>query len=223
MIWIDAILVGGAGTAPALLAAGRDLGLRLVTTYGMTETCGGCVYDGVPLDDVRLEVEDGVLRIAGPVLAEGYLRDGAVVDEGFETDAHGERWFRTADLGRVEDGRLSVLGRRDEVIVSGGVNVAPAAVEAVLSALDEVGEVCVVGVPDEEWGRRVTAVVVPRPGRAPELDRLREAVARSLGSASAPRALVLADSLPLRGPGKVDRSAVESLALGAPTTRVDRA
>ncbi len=215
---LDAILVGGAGTAPGLLTAARGLGLRLVTTYGMTETSGGCVYDGVPLDGVRLEVDGGVIRIAGPVLAAGYLDGGTLVTEGFEQGADGHRWFRTADLGRIEEGILQVLGRRDDMIVTGGVNVAPASVEAVLAGVDGVGEVCVTGVPDPEWGSRVVAVVVAGPGSRPDLARLREAVRRSLGPASAPRGLVLVDSLPLRGPGKVDRAAVARLARDAPTS-----
>ncbi len=212
---LDAILVGGAGAAPALLAAAADLGLRVVTTYGMTETCGGCVYDGVPLADVRIELAAGVVRLAGPVLAEGYLLDGELVEEGFERDAAGTRWFRTADLGRLDGGRLTVLGRRDEVIVTGGLNVVPAAVEAALAGDEGVDEVCVVGVPDPEWGHRVVAVVVPRPGGTPDLVGLRERVGRTLGTASAPRGLVLVDSLPVRGPGKVDRAAVARLALRA--------
>ncbi len=213
---LDAILVGGADTPPDLLGAGRALGLHLVTTYGMTETCGGCVYDGVPLDGVRVDLDDGTVRITGPVLAAGYLVDGAVTDEGFSRSADGARWFRTSDLGREEDGRLQLLGRRDDMIVSGGVKVAPARVEAVLAAVAGVGEVCVVGVPDEEWGRRVTAVVVADAAGPPDLALLRATVTRTLGSAWAPRGLVLVDSLPLRGPGKVDRAAVERLARSEP-------
>jgi len=184
----------------------------------MTETSGGCVYDGVPLAGVRLEIDGGVIRIAGPVLAAGYLDGGTLATEGFEQGTDGHRWFRTADLGRIEEGILQVLGRRDDMIVTGGVNVAPASVEAVLAGVDGVGEVCVTGVPDLEWGSRVVAVVVAGHGSRPDLARLREAVRRSLGPASAPRGLVLVDSLPLRGPGKVDRAAVARLARDAPTS-----
>lgn len=196
------ILVGGAATAPALLDRARDLGLRVVTSYGMTETAGGCVYDGVPLDGVQVRVA-GTIEIAGPVLARGYLPDepGAFVDEG------GVRWFRTADVGEVVDGVLHVHGRADDVIVTGGVNVAPVAVERVLADLG-LGEVCVVGMPDAEWGQVVTAVVVPGDGPLPDVDALRDAVAIRLGKAAAPRAVVVMDRLPYRGPGKVDRAAV---------------
>ena len=213
---LDAILVGGASTPDALRAAALDLGLPVVTTYGMTETCGGCVYDGVPLDGVRIELDDGVVRIAGPTLAAGYLVDGKVRSTSFEDDDDGTRWFRTADLGRIDaDGRLTVLGRLDDVLVTGGVKVAPAAVERVLATAAGVSQVCVVGVPDSEWGTSVTAVVVPGPQDQPDLAQLREAVTRTLGSAAAPRELVLVRSLPLLGPGKVDRAAVARLAIDA--------
>lgn len=205
---LDAILLGGAATSPALLDRARDLGLAVVTTYGMTETCGGCVYDGRPLDGVRLDVDAGGVRIAGPVLARGYLGDGPA-DDAFVTDAYGVRWFRTRDLGHLHDGVLRLAGRSDDVIVTGGHKVAPAEVEAVLAGLRGVGQVCVVGVPDDEWGAAVTVVVVPDGrGGPPGLAELRDAVRRTLGSAAAPRHLVLADTLPERGPGKVDRTEV---------------
>lgn len=233
-----AILVGGAATPEPLLDRARGLGLRVVTTYGMTETCGGCVYDGEPLAGVRVAVDDDGVRLAGPVLARGYLAedgspDTASDDEAFFADATGTRWFRTRDHGVLDpcpDGtaRLRVTGRVDDVVVSGGVKVVPQAVEHVLAQDPDVGEVCVVGVPDAEWGQAVTAVVVPRPGReggaaqdmarrdasephateAEWLDRLRAAVGRSLGPAAAPRHLVVTDSLPTLGPGKIDRAEV---------------
>lgn len=200
---LDAVLVGGAATPPALLDRARAAGIRVVTTYGMTETAGGCVYDGVPLDGVRVRV-DGVVQIAGPVLARGYLPPD---DDAFAL-ADGERWFRTSDVGDVTDGVLHVHGRADDVVVSGGVNVVPSAVEAVLAGLGL--EACVVGLPDDEWGQVVTAVVASPD--AVDLEVLRAAVAARLGGAAAPRVLVVVDALPRRGPGKVDRAAVERLA-----------
>lgn len=217
---LDAILVGGAATPAPLLARARDAGLRVVTTYGMTETCGGCVYDGVPLDGVEVTLdEQGRVLLGGPVLARGYLDDAAGQAAAFPRVA-GRRWHRTSDLGSLEGGRLTVLGRADDVVVTGGENVAPAAVEAAVAALGprHVAEVCVVGVPDAEWGSAVVAVVVPGP-EAPALDDVRSAVRRTLGPAAAPRHLVLVDALPLRGPGKVDRAAVARTAardLGRP-------
>ncbi|QDW62506.1 AMP-binding protein [Oerskovia sp. KBS0722] len=238
LLSFDAILLGGAAASPALLATAREAGARVVTTYGMTETCGGCVYDGVPLAGVRVRVVDGssghllppdaagVVEIAGPVLATGYLGDEALTAATFRTAPDGTRWLRTSDLGSLApDGTLTVLGRADDVIVTGGVNVAPAAVEAVLAtALSDVeglGEVCVVGVPDHEWGQRVVAVAEVRPAagqgedgaHAPDLlARARHAVATTLGPPSAPRDLLVVADLPRRGPGKIDRAGVTDLA-----------
>lgn len=208
---LDAILVGGAATSPALLDRARDLGLRVVTTYGMTETCGGCVYDGVPLDGVDVRLDDGAVLLAGPVLALGYLDDPAAEAAAFPV-LDGRRWHRTADVGELEDGHLRVLGRADDVVVTGGVKVAPAAVEAALAGL--AAEVCVVGVPDAEWGEAVVVVLVPGAERV-TLERVRAVVRRTLGPAAAPRHLVEVDALPLRGPGKVDRVAVARTAARA--------
>lgn len=210
---LGGVLLGGAATPPALLDRARALALPVVRTYGMTETCGGCVYDGVPLAGVHVRLDDvGVVELAGPVLAHGY-RDRPDLDRtAFRVDAAGRRWFVTADLGRLDDGVLHVLGRRDDVLVTGGAKVAPVAVEGVVAALPGVAEVCVVGVPDPEWGQAVTAVVVPGPDGGPDLRTVRDAVARTLGRAAAPRHLVLVAGLPLRGPGKVDRAGVARVA-----------
>lgn len=218
----DAVLLGGAATPPGLLDAARAAGARVVTTYGMSETCGGCVYDGVPLDGVTVDLdpEDGRVRIAGPVLAAGYRGRPDLDADLFEV-RDGTRWLRTSDLGRWgDDGRLEVLGRADDVLVTGGVKVPPAAVERVLAGLPGVGEVLVVGVPDPEWGQAVVAVVVPAAGApAPVLADLRDAATAALGGPAAPRHLVTLAALPLRGPGKPDRRGAADLAareLGLP-------
>lgn len=210
---LDAILVGGAATAPTLLDRAREAGLRVVTTYGATETAGGCVYDGAPLAGTRVRTDDdGVVHLAGPTLARGYL-GRPDLDAAAFVEHDGVRWFRTGDLGEIAGEVLQVRGRADDVVVTGGVKVAPAAVEAALSGLAGVGQVCVVGVPDDEWGQRVVAVVVPAAGRpAPGLAEVRDVVRRTLGVAAAPRGVVLTDALPERGPGKVDRAAVARLA-----------
>ncbi|WP_456826512.1 o-succinylbenzoate--CoA ligase [Cellulomonas sp. P5_E12] len=209
----DAVLLGGAAAAPELLARARAADVRVVTTYGMSETCGGCVYDGSPLAGVRVALDDdGRILLAGPVLADGYLgRPDLDADAFVQVD--GVRHLRTTDLGQWSDGVLTVLGRADDVLVSGGTKVAPAPVEQILAELPGVGEVCVVGVPDPEWGQAVVAVVVPRAGaRPPTLDDARRAVTDRLGAAHAPRRLVVTDSLPVRGPGKIDRRATAQLA-----------
>ncbi len=210
----DAVLLGGAATTTTLLARAHDAGVRAVTTYGMTETCGGCVYDGTPLDGVRVDLDaEGRILLGGPVLATGYLGRPDLDAEAFVT-RHGERWLRTSDLGELDEtGRLRVTGRVDDVIITGGVKVSPAAAEHVLAEIDGVAEVCVVGLPDDEWGQSVTAALVLRPGAtAPTLATVRAAVAARLGAPSAPRGVVVVGSLPLRGPGKPDRSAVAALA-----------
>jgi o-succinylbenzoate---CoA ligase len=205
----DAILLGGAAAAPSLVADARAAGIGVVTTYGMSETCGGCVYDGVPLDGVRVDLEpDGRVLLSGPVLATGY-RGRPDLDAQSFVRRGGERWLRTTDVGSLDPvGVLTVLGRLDDMIVTGGTKVAPAAVERVLGELDGVVEACVVGLPDEEWGQAVTAVLVLRPGAPmPELAAVRATVESRLGRSAAPRHLVVVDALPLRGPGKVDRRA----------------
>jgi O-succinylbenzoic acid--CoA ligase len=203
------IVLGGAAASPGLLAEAAAAGGRVVTTYGMSETCGGCVYDGVPLDGVRVELREeagGVGRIAlsGPALFTGYrlapeltaeVRDGA--------------WFATSDLGRFDDGRLRVLGRVDDVINTGGEKVVAGEVSRVLSGHPGVADVVVVGRADREWGQRVTAVVVPAdPGAPPTLADLRAYARDRLPGAAAPRELDLVPEIPLLPSGKPDRAAL---------------
>ena len=192
----DAILVGGAALAPDLAARAAAAGARIVRTYGSTETAGGCVYDGVPLDGVRARVVHGRVHLAGDTLLTRYLD---TADQPFSEDG----WLVTQDVGAWEDGRLSVLGRADDVIISGGVNVHPVRVEAALAPLG--GQWVVVGVPDEHWGQRVVAVTdaVPPPGP----DAVRAATAH-LAPAERPKDVLARADLPLRPTGKVDRRKV---------------
>jgi O-succinylbenzoic acid--CoA ligase len=202
----DAILLGGAAAPASLLDRARAAGVRVVTTYGMSETAGGCVYDGVPLDGVGVRIRDGVVELSGPVLASGYRLDPAATATAFA-----DGWFRTSDLGALrQDGSLEILGRADFVINTGGVKVEPAAVEAVLTAQPGVAEACVVDLPSAEWGQLVAAAVVPA-GPPPPIEDLLEAVRAALGAPAVPRLVRFADALPLRGPGKVDRTAVREL------------
>lgn len=197
---LDAILLGGAAAPAELLARARELGITVVRTYGMSETSGGCVYDGMPLDGVRMRIGDGgIVELAGPMLFDGYASEPRT----------GE-WFRTSDLGEIgTDGRLRVLGRADDMVVSGGVNVPLPAVEEAVRALPSVQDVAVVGVPDEEWGTRVVAAVVG----VTELDTVRDAVvAAGHPRAWAPRQLLTLDELPLLPGGKIDRLALRRLA-----------
>jgi o-succinylbenzoate---CoA ligase len=211
----DAVLVGGAATDPGLLARAREERVAVVTTYGMTETAGGCVYDGEPLDGVRVRVRvtDGGdaagpggmgVELAGPVLATGYRLD----PEGTAA-AFAGGWFRTRDAGVLDEaGRLTVHGRLDDVVVTGGVNVAPQAVEAVLRQHPDVVDAVVFGRPDDEWGQRVVAAVVPAAGAEPDLATLRPWVAERLGGPAAPRELHRVDAVPTLHTGKPDRRGV---------------
>jgi O-succinylbenzoic acid--CoA ligase len=189
------------GSAPP-----SDLPANVVSTYGMTETGSGVVYDGRPLQgvDVALDPGTGEIRLRGPMLLRCY-RDGRV-----PLDADG--WFATGDVGSLDDqGRLVVHGRRSEMIVTGGENVWPTAVERILAAHPAVREVAVAGRPDPEWGERVVAWVVPAPGAQPELAELRDLVRERLAAFAAPRELVLVDALPKTSIGKLRRGALERL------------
>ena len=199
----DAVLLGGAAAPASLLSQAREAGVRVVTTYGMSETSGGCVYDGVPLDGVRVSLRDGRVRLAGPVVARGYRLLPDLTAESFDGDA-----FTTSDLGRLDGGVLHVLGRADDVVVSGGVKVPPNAVEAALEAHPAVAEAAVSGVPDEQWGSRVVAFVVLRSPLS--LAQARDHVAATLPRSWAPQELREVEALPLLASGKLDRAALRS-------------
>jgi o-succinylbenzoate---CoA ligase len=191
----------------------------VITTYGMSETCGGCVYDGRPLAGVRLRTApDGRIGIAGPVLFSGYWPGGSGPGSaGQGAGPGGERWFWTSDLGEIgPDGRLAVRGRADDVINSGGEKVIPGEVEAALGTIAGVRDVVVVGVADPEWGEAVTAVIVPADQAAPpELGWLREQARGLLPGYAAPRRLVVVTEIPVLGSGKPDRQALREMAARA--------
>lgn len=273
---LDAVLIGGAAADAQLLEQAKAAGIRVVTTYGMSETCGGCVYDGQPLPGVSMDVDQatGAIWLSGPMLATGYLGDEertrrcfvsrpqagvgasgvgetASAAESAETGTAGagteagatrlgaeagaggpgtgsgvgagepaRRWFITSDRGQIVDGRLQVLGRLDDVIISGGIKVEPGPIEALLALNPLVSECAVVGLPDLQWGQVVTAVVVPASmpglGRVDEgaiLAQIRVYLEQKLSGAQCPKQVLLADALPYKGIGKVDRRALaQSLA-----------
>lgn len=225
---LDAVLIGGAAADAQLLEQAKAAGIKVVTTYGMSETCGGCVYDGQPLPGVSMDVDQatGAIWLSGPMLATGYLGDEERTRRCFvsrpDTQA-GEparRWFITSDRGHIVDGRLQVLGRLDDVIISGGIKVEPGPIEALLALNPLVSECAVVGLPDLQWGQVVTAVVVPASmpglGRVDEgaiLAQIRVYLEQKLSGAQCPKQVLLADALPYKGIGKVDRRALaQSLA-----------
>lgn len=203
----DAILLGGAAPAPALLSEARAAGLNVVTTYGMSETAGGCVYDGVPLPGVEVQEYEGRLWIAGDMLADGYLGAPELTAERFPFHS-GRRWYRTDDTGSVAaDGTVSVTGRLDDVIITGGVKVSGAAVSAAAEQLPEVRQAVAVGLHDDEWGSVVGIVVVG----SVDADRLRGAVREALGAPAVPKIVVELERMPLLPNGKTDRQAVRRL------------
>ena len=206
-----AVLVGGAATPPGVLAEARDAGVRVVTTYGMSETAGGCVYDGRALDVSQVQLEDdGRIRLSGSTLAQGYLDEPALSAEAFVVDDPTGRWFRTDDVGHLDaHGALIVDGRIDDLINTGGLKVAPRQVEEALTSLDDVTEAIVVGSRDPEWGQIVSAAIVVSQGSAPPtLDEVRGQLRGILPEHALPRRLTTLTAIPLRGPGKPDRVAV---------------
>lgn len=213
----DAVLVGGAATPPPLLERARAAGIAVVTTYGMTETSGGCVYDGAPLRGVGVRIDDDDrIVLSGPTLALGHVSATGFTALGDE--------LVTADRGTWDGARLTVLGRADDVVLSGGVNVDPSEVSSVVARVPGVAEVVVIGVPDPEWGEAVAAALVvtdpavraPGPARDALVAAVRDAVRDALGGPWVPRRFLVLEALPLRGPGKPDRPALRLLLAADP-------
>jgi len=207
---LDAVLLGGAAADPDLLAAARAAGVNIVRTYGMTETCGGCVYDGVPLDGVSVRIEGS--ESAGGDGSGQILLDGPMLFDGYVGQPHPGGWYATSDRGRLlADGSLQVLGRLDETVVSGGVNVPLPVVEEAVRRISWVQDAAVFGVMDPEWGTRVVAAVVT--DRAASLAEVRDEVeAQGLLRTWAPRQVLVVDAVPLLPAGKVDRARLRQLA-----------
>lgn len=203
----DRLLIGGQATPSALIARSLELGLNVVRSYGSSETSGGCVYDGVPLPGVEARIVDGEVQLGGTTLAEGYLGDEELTRRTF-LDDRGHRWYRTGDSGELSEGILTVTGRLDAMIKSGGVKVSLAAVERVVSGLPGLADAVVVRAPHAQWGE---VPVVFSAGEA-SLEELRSAVQDCLGAAARPVALIALDRIPLLPSGKPDRLALAALA-----------
>lgn len=224
------VLLGGAAASPGLLAQARAAGIPVVTTYGMAETCGGCVYDGVPLAGVSVHIgSDSRIELTGPMMFSGYLGEpdltaetlrsprSAAGEQSSDEDGLGSavllhrvedlplRTVRTQDRGRWIDGHLEVLGRIDDVVISGGTNVDLAELTGI--AEEHWGDAVAFGVPDPEWGTRVVLAVTTEVTLAAVRERLRG----RLEPAALPRGLVHADSLPRTDRGKIDRQALAAL------------
>lgn len=208
------VLVGGAALPPAMKAQLDAHDISTITTYGMTETGGGCLYNGTPLPGYAVRTtDDGRLQLSGPSLARGYLGDDELTTASFGHDQR-RRWFTTGDLGEQRDGVWQVLGRADDVINTGAKKVLPARVEASLLGVSHIEQACVLGVADPEWGQRlVAAVVLDDPAAAPAnaTDWLRGALRDLLDAHEIPRDFMVLDQLPLLPSGKVDKATLRRL------------
>lgn len=210
-----AVLIGGQALAEPVHRAATELGARIVRTYGSSETAGGCVYDARALPGVRLRIAvDGLVELGGPTLADGYLDDPERTVRAFQADADGTRWYRTGDLGELDaDGALRILGRADDVIISGGVKVALGEVERAVRAVPGLDQAVVVAVDDPEWGQRAA---VASPGASVSLADLADATdAAGLPRAGRPVRFERLEPLPMLASGKPDRRAIaEALRIG---------
>ncbi len=211
----EAVLIGGQALPAATLERAQTAGVRVVRTYGSTETSGGCVYDGRPLRGVSVRLVQGEVQLSSPTLAEGYLGDQVRTDAAFLRDPDGTRWYRTGDAGLLEDGVLRVRGRLDNVIVSGGMNISLDRVEAIVRAVPGLETAVVVGIPDQKWGE--ASVVVASRGEAlrrsesVQLEEARAAVAEQIGAHARPVRLILVDEVATLPSGKPDRDSIRRL------------
>lgn len=235
----DSVLLGGSAASPVLLERARALGARVATTYGMSETCGGCVYDGRPLDGIEVRIEasegssspapaqgcaplapegSGRIWLGGDAVTTGYLDDDA------QTARHvrlidGRRWYRTDDLGTWDGRLLEIAGRADDVVVTGGLKVSAGVVAQQLLRDPEIEQAVVLGVPDPQWGQAVAALVVPRSSAHQReetalRERLSAEIRSALGAAAVPKRWLIAAQMPMLVTGKPDRAEVRRLLEG---------
>jgi len=193
------VIVGGAPCPATLRARAEAHGVRVVDAYGLSETWGGFALDGLPIAGagVRLADHDEIL-VRGAMVMRGYRLDPARTSEVLTRDG----WLHTGDVGVLDDGRLRVVERLKDLVITGGVNVSPTEVEGVLMTHPDVQDVCVVGVPDDEWGERVVAFVVPSAGASPTLDDLRAHARERLSAAKLPREVRVVETIPRTASGK---------------------
>lgn len=211
----DAVLVGGQAVSLALRSRAHELGIALKRSYGMTETAGGCVYDGVELGDTRVRIRAGEVQLAGPTLALGYVDDPALTADRFIQDQGRDgtvtRWYRTGDAGEMLGGMLTVLGRLDRVIISGGVNVSLDEVERVVREHAGWDGAVALGAQHPEWGERVSLVAeVAGEGARADFETVRSAIRDRLGPAAVPEWVTETEEIPRLPGGKPDLQAIET-------------
>jgi O-succinylbenzoic acid--CoA ligase len=195
------VITGGAPCPPALRARAEDAGVTVVDAYGLSETWGGFALDGLPIDgaEVRLGDRDDEIIVRGPMVMRAYRLDPVRTAGALDPDG----WFHTGDVGAMESGRVRVIDRLNDLVITGGVNVSPTEVEAVLVRHPDIADACVVGVPDDEWGEIVVAFVVPRDGVSPpSLEELRAFGRSELSGPKLPRAARAVDAIPRTASGK---------------------
>lgn len=215
LLKLDAILIGGQSLDPATKALAEKLGVKIVRTYGSSETAGGCVYNGVPLAGVELEIdsETSEILISAPQLATCYVGDEQRTEDVFQ-NRNGIRWYRSGDTGTFVDGVLSVTGRMDRTIISGGLKINLNEVHKVISLNLGLSKAVVVYIPNLEWGSSPAVILEPVEGKTEsEISELIiEEVVSELGRAAAPALVAYVDVLPRLSSGKPDMVAITALA-----------
>ena len=214
------VIAGGAPCPPALRTRAEGHGAHVIDAYGLSETWGGFALDGVPIDGAEVRTApDGEILVRGLMVMRGYRLDPVRSRAAFDADG----WFHTGDIGAIDgDGRVRVTDRVKDLVITGGVNVSPTEVEAVLARHPDVHDVSVVGVPDDEWGELVVAFVVPRPERtAPTVTELRDFAREHLSGPKLPRAAHTVDEIPRTNSGKPLRRLLRERAMGGRATGGD--
>jgi len=202
-----AVLVGGAATSTELIADAKKVNINVITTYGMTEMSGGCIYNNQVLDGVDVKIsEAGNIQLRGPMMASGYLND---IDAWNSVTAGG--WFTTSDLGEVISGQIRVIGRSDDQVISGGEKISLGTLEKFLGSILSNQEFMACGIPDVEWGTKIVLLS----NTTIEVEPLRAKVRAGLGAHAVPKDFLVVDKLPRTSLGKPDRAAAIELYLAA--------
>ncbi len=196
-----AVLVGGAALPESILHLANEAGIKVVTTYGMTETCGGCVYNGTPLSGVEIEIVEGLIRIKSPTLASAYLNDEEAWREAMQ-----DGWFLTNDLGTYIDGKLNVVGRADDVMISGGEKISLSAIERALQEKFTNNEFAAFAIPDVEWGNALHIAIAGN--NSVSTQEISTYLEENLGPVAKPKGFLMLTTLPMIGVGKVDQKAL---------------